>query len=228
MTSIPDERHEAAVRASLQWYEDVLALHGIPTAVDDALWRALAEPPRWHSAAKTLRPDAPVEQVVEAVSAFGPCSVADSYGTLDLTGVGFERLFTASWLHRAPLPADAEWPPGWGVVEEEAELDRWNDAFDTTGVLLPSVLTHPGFTVLACRGGDRLLGGAVLHVAGEVVELSNCWAEGDLPEDVAAMVACAAALHPGRPLVGYARGDELQRWEAAGFDRTGPQVVWVR
>ena len=95
------------MRASLQWYEDVFALHGIPTAVDDGLWRALAEPPRWHSAAKTLRPDVSVEQVVEAVAGFGPCSVADSYGTLDLTGVGFERLFTASWLHRAPLPPDA-------------------------------------------------------------------------------------------------------------------------
>ncbi|WP_377644918.1 hypothetical protein [Oryzobacter terrae] len=223
-----DARHEAAVRASLHWYEDVFALHGIPTTVADGLWRALGEPPRWHSAAKTLRPDVSVDQVRDAVAGFGHCSVADSYGTLDLGGAGFERLFTASWLHLEPLSEHGGWPPGWGTVDDEGELERWNDAFDTSGVLLPSMLGHPRFTVLACRAGGALVGGAVLHRTGEFVELSNCWAVGDGGEDIASMVACAGILFPQRPLVGYARGEELDRWCASGFRRTGPQVVWVR
>lgn len=218
----------AGVRASLAWYEDVFAVHGIPTRSDGALWWALAEPPPWHSAAKTLRHDVTADRVLHAVEPFEHCSVADSYGSLDLAPAGFERLFEARWLHReAPPPADTL-PEGWGVVTEPGELARWNERHDYAGVLLPAFLEHPRFAVLARHGPDGPVGGAVLHEAGATVELSNAWAAGGRDEDVAAMVACAAVLHPGRALVGYAHGDELGRWLAAGFRTTGTHVVWVR
>lgn len=219
---------EAGVRASLAWYEDVFAVHGIPTRSDDGLWWALAEPPPWHSAAKTLRRDVTSDRVLRAVEPFEHCSVADSYGTLDLAAAGFQRLFTASWLHREPPPPAATLPDGWHVVTEPGELATWNLRHDYTGVLLPDFLEHPRFTVLALGAVDGPVGGAVLHEAGDTLELSNAWALGGGAEDVAAMVACAAVLHPGRPLVGYAHGDELDRWLAAGFRVTGTHVVWVR
>ena len=220
--------HEAGVRASLAWYEDVFAVHGIPTRSDHALWWALAEPPPWHSAAKTLRRDVTVDRALRAVEPFEHCSVADSYGALDLAPAGFQQLFAADWLHReAPSPA-ANLPDGWGVVTERGELARWNERHDYTGVLLPPFLEHPRFTVLAQHGSKHPVGGAVLHEAGARVELSNAWAAEGRDEDVAAMVTCAAVLHPGRPLVGYAHGDELGQWLAAGFRATGKHVVWVR
>jgi hypothetical protein len=216
------------MHASLAWYEDVFAAHGIPTRSDDALWRALAEPPPWHSVAKTLRRDVTPDRVLRAVEPFEHCSVADSYGTVDLAPAGFQRLFTASWLHREAPPAATTLPRAWGVITEAGELARWNERHDYAGVLLPAFLEHPRFIVLARHGTGGPLGGAVLHEAGATVELSNAWAVRGGDEDVAAMVACAAVLHPGRPLVGYAHGDELGRWLAAGFRATGTHVVWVR
>ncbi|MFC7492105.1 MULTISPECIES: hypothetical protein [unclassified Knoellia] len=220
--------HEAGVRASLAWYEDVFAVHGISTRSDDALWWALSDPPPWHSAAKTVRRDVTVDRVLRAMEPFEHCSVADSYGTVDLAPAGFQQLFEADWLHREAASPQASLPKGWGVVSDPDELGRWNELHDYTGVLLPAFLEHPRFTILAQRESEELVGGAVLHEAGATVELSNAWAAGGQQEDVAAMVACAAVLHPGRALVGYAHGDELGRWIAAGFHTTGPQVVWVR
>ncbi|MFW5469947.1 hypothetical protein ACOCJ4_07875 [Knoellia sp. CPCC 206435] len=105
---------------------------------------------------------------------------------------------------------------------------RWNEKHDYTGVLLPAFLGHPRFTVLARYDSKDPIGGAVLHEAGATMELSNAWTAGRRGEDVAGMVKCAAVLHPGRPLVGYAHGDELGRWLAAGFRTTGAHDVWVR
>ena len=219
---------ESGVHASQAWYDDVFAVHGIPTRSDDALWWALAEPPPWHSAAKTLRRDVTADRVLRAIEPFEHCSVADSYGTVDLAPAGFQRLFVAGWLHREAQSPEASLPDGWGVVTEPVELARWNERHDYTGVLLPAFLDHPRFTVLARHESGDPVGGAVLHEAGATVELSNAWAAEGGKEDVAAMVACAAVLHPGRPLVGYAHGDEFGRWLAAGFRTTGTHVVWAR
>jgi len=41
--------------------------------------------------------------VLLAVEGFEHCSVADSFGALDLSAAGFELLFDATWVHRAPL-----------------------------------------------------------------------------------------------------------------------------
>jgi hypothetical protein len=58
--------------------------------------------------------------------------------------------------------------------------------------------------------------------------LSNGWALPGTTPDVAALVACAGALHPGRGIVDYAWGEELDALVEAGFSRLGPQVVWLR
>ncbi|MFW5468572.1 hypothetical protein ACOCJ4_00840 [Knoellia sp. CPCC 206435] len=223
-----DQQLRAAIGASLAWYEQVFALHGIPTRCEDGLWSALGEPPRWHSAAKTLRPDVDPERVVKVLAPFPGCGVADSFGTLDLSGHGFAPLFRATWLHRPPSADGAlTWPEGWSVLGDPDELAAWNEHQDTTGVLVPALLEHPDFTFLVRREGGAMVAGAVLHRTGEVVDLSNTWAAGDEADEVPAMVVCAEGLHPGLPMVGYSADDDLSHFTDAGFEALGPQVVWV-
>ena len=219
-----------AVDASLQWYDDVFAVHGIPTLLAGGLWCAKGEPPRWHSAAKTLDPTVPTDRVLLAVEQFEHCSVADSFGTLDPSAAGFELLFEATWVHRTPLvKPTGQMPGGWSVVTEPDELRSWNALHDTTGVLVPSLLAHPRFTFLARHEDGVLTGGAVLHdCRGEIVGLSNTWALPGRRLDVAAVVACVGAIHPGRGIVDYAWGADLDALVEAGFSPLGPQVVWVR
>ena len=223
------ERLDVAVRASAAWYDDVFEAHGIPSRRDDGLWNASAEPPQWHSAAKTLRPGVPVGRVVRSVEQFAECAVADSYADLDLGPHGFRPLFTASWVHRAASSgAASSRPDGWSVVSDVEDLAAWTALHGSTDVLLPALLTHPRFTFLVRRDAGAMVAGAVLHHAGGAVELSNTWAMTDGADDVASLVACAAALHPGLPVVGYDDGEALVRLLDAGFAEVGPHVVWVR
>lgn len=224
-----DRRLDVAVRASLAWYEDVFRVHRIRTRYEGGLWSACGEPPRWHSAAKTVHPDVPEARVVGAVEQFESCSVADSHGTLDLEGHGFHVLFRATWLFRAaPVSSTPSWPDGWSVVSDEDELAAWNTAQDTTDVLVPALLQHPRFTFLVRHASAQMVAGAVLHHVDDALELSNTWSRAEEADEIPSMLRCADVLYSDLPVVGYSRNDTLRSYTDAGFDTLGPQVVWVR
>jgi hypothetical protein len=223
-----DPRLRGAVDASRRWYDDVFALHGVPVRVEDGVWSALGTAPPWHSSAKTLSPGIETQRVTAAVAVHEHCAVADSFGDLEPERDGFELLIDAQWLYRDPAPERAAaLPAGWSVVTDADDLAEWATAHDYVGVLPARVLDHPRFRVLALRSTGGLVGGAIAHDAAGVVGLSNAWGEAAL--DVSdAVLAAVAVLHPGRAVVDYADGAELEAMVAAGFTPLGPQRVWVR
>jgi hypothetical protein len=223
----PDPRLLAAVTASRSWYDDVFALHRITMRSDENLWWAEGTPPRWHSAVKTLAPTSDPSDVLRRMERHAHGSVADSFGLLDLAPHGFDLLFAATWLHHPAVAATTS-PPGWSRVHEPELMARWNDQHDTVGVLPTDLWAHPRFTVLALHQGDELTGGAILHDAGAVVGLSNGWSSGEVPLDPRELLLLAAEVHPGRDVVDYAWGDDLDDMLDAGFEPVGPQHVWVR
>lgn len=197
----------AAVAASAQWYDDVFGALGIPRTRQGDLWVARGTPPPYHSAVKTLAPGVPTGEVLAAMAAFEHGTVADSFGDQDLAAHGFDLLIDAQWLHRpgttGPMPA------GWRVIGDAP----WND----------SVPRHPRLTFLGRFAGDELVGGVVLHDTSGAVGISNGW-QVAWPD----VVAAAGAIHPGRDLVDYAAGEDLDAAVAAGFAALGPQRVWLR
>jgi hypothetical protein len=222
-----DERLLAAVTASRRWYDDIFALHGIPTGSDESLWWADGAPPRWHSSVKTLVPTSDPTAALRRMEPHPAGSVADSFGLLDLAAHGFELLIDATWLHH-PGVKTGPWPTGWVCVEDADVMDRWNQQHDTVGVLPSDLWAHPRFVVLARRDGDDLTGGAVLHDTGTVVGLSNGWSSESIPLDPADLLALAANAHPGRAVVDYAWGDDLDAMVGGGFEPLGPQHIWTR
>jgi hypothetical protein len=218
-----DPRLRLAVEASRAWYDDVFALHGVTTACDQLLWRALGDPPPYHSVAKTLQPGVRASTVLAAVS--GPGSVADSYADLDLPG--FTVLFDATWVHHAGRRRGAS-PAAWRVVTTPETLAMWCERHDYVGVLTTAVLDRPAFTVLGRFDGDDLVGGAVLHDGSPCVGLSNTWAIPGQELDGEELLAAAHALHPERALSDYATGDDLQARLRAGWCAVGHHRVWVR
>ena len=207
----------------------MFALHGVPVVVADGLWAALGPPPAWHSAVKTVEPDVGVDAVLRAMERHEHASVADSFGTLDLAPYGFDLLIDATWLHRAPAgPPARDLPQAWSLVSDPDLLADWNEHNETAHVLLPSLLGHPHFTFLARHEDDLLTAGAVTHAAGPAVTLSNCWSIPGRYFDRRGLVACLDALHPDRPAIDYAWGDELAELQSLGFEPLGPQRVWIR
>lgn len=224
-----DPRLLAAIGASLGWYDDVFALHRIPTRLEHGLWSALGDPPPWHSVAKTVEPGVEAAQVLLATDAFERCSVADSFGDLTLDRHGFGLLFEAAWFHRPAVDGQpGPLPEGWSVVSTPPDLTAWNEAHDYSGVLLPGVLDNPRFRILARHREGALAGGAVTHLGTDVVDLSNVWGGDDDPSVYDEVLAAVQALHPGRAVTGYAAGAELEEMLARGFTAIGPQRVWIR
>jgi hypothetical protein len=225
-----DPRLRAAVDASLAWYADVFALHDIPASTDAGLWWALAPPPPWHSEVKTTEPGVDVARVL---SVYERGSVADSFGDLDLRPHGFTVLIEAMWVHHAGVAESSSGrPEGWTVVRDPGLLAEWNAAHDYAGVLLPAVLEHPAFSVLARQSGGALVGGAIVHrpqgSPHDVVGLSNAWSTDSDVVDHAELLAVVGALHPGAGVTDYAGGAELDAMVAAGYATLGPQRVWLR
>jgi hypothetical protein len=215
-----DPRLRCAVDASLGWYDDLCALHGVGSVLEDGIWSALAPPPPLHSAAFTLEPEASVDQVLARVADGPTGGVKDSFTTVDLGVAGWDLLFSASWLHRPPARPRAT---RWVAVTDEQRLAAWTAGHDTADVLLPGLLRSAHFRVLARYDGDRVVAGAVARLGSGTVDLSNVHGDVDWDE----LASAVAAVFPGRPLVGYERGDDLAAAVAAGFVPVGDLRVWV-
>jgi hypothetical protein len=220
------------VDASCAWYDDVFALHSVPTRAADGLWWAEGPPPPWHSAVKTTRPGVAVTRVVAALAGAAGGGVADSFGDLDLRPHGLDPIIEATWLHHpGVVTVGRALPPGWSLVRTRELLAEWNEQHDYAEVLTTDVLDRPSFTILAHHEGPTLVGGAVVHRPGArrpgVVGLSNTWSSGGRAVEHDTLLEVVAALHPGQAVTDYAVGAERDAMLAAGYAALGPQVVWV-
>jgi hypothetical protein len=216
----------AAVDASLSWYDALCSVHGVPCGIEDDVWCAYAPPPPLHSNAKTVEPGARPDRALAAVTGAG--GIADSFGAFDLTGEGYQLLFEAQWIHRpAPPVGTRQLPSGWSTVGTESDLQGWTSRHDTQSVLLPALLQRSAFRVLGKKQDDSYVAGGVLHLGTGVVGVSNVWST-EAAVDWSQLVNAATAVFPGRALVGYEHGAELDHAAAAGFTPLGPQRVWVR
>jgi hypothetical protein len=224
-----DSRLRSAVDASVGWYEDLCALHGVGTMLDDGVWSALQPPPPLHSDAVVVEPAASVDRVVARLDGRVHCGVKDSFANVDLSGEGMDLLFAATWLHRdggrweqRPLPS------GWVVVRTADRLAEWTGQHDTADVLLPPLLRRGHFRFLAKQVDDRIVAGAVARLGSGAVDVSNVHAEPGHPVDWAELADAVGACFPGRPLAGYERGEALDAALAGGFVPVGDLRVWVR
>jgi hypothetical protein len=229
---VTDSRLRAAVDANLGWYGDLCALHGVAASLDDGLWWARTSPPPLHSDAVVVEPDVTARQVLDRVTDRPRCGVKDSFATLDLGDDGLRVLFDASWMYcEAPTPTNPS-PrsdtSAWSRVTTAAELATWTSLHDTTGVLLPGLLDLAHFAVLARYVDGGIVAGAVARLAGGVVDVSNTYAVPGHRLDWSELVDVVAERFPGRALVGYTRGDELDAATAAGFTAVGDLRVWLR
>lgn len=224
-----DRRLRAAIDASIGWYEDLCAAHGIGSAIDAGLWVSRSAPPPLHSDAVLLQPTVTERDVLEAIAGRVHAGVKDSFATLDLTGGGMQELFSATWIHREATddPPNSDSATLWRQVTTPEELAEWTDRHDTSDVLLPRLLDRAHVSILARYEGDRRVAGAVARLGTGVVDISNVHGV-DADVDWSEVAQAVAQQFPGRAMVGYERGDDLVAARAAGFDAVGELRVWTR
>jgi hypothetical protein len=221
-------RLRAAVDASVGWYEDLCALHGVGSVLRDGLWSSTSPPPPLHSDAEVVEPTVTAEQILERLDGRAQCGVKDSFGTLDLSSRGMDLLFSATWIHRPAATPAVTGAHGWEVVQTVDDLAEWTAGHDTAAVLLPGLLERAHFTILAKRESGRIVAGAVARLGSGTVDVSNVHAAPGHSVDWAELARVIQWHYPGRQLVGYERGDDLAAAIEGGFQPVGDLRVWMR
>lgn len=224
-----DQRLRSAVDASIGWYDDICALHGVGSILDDGVWSALETPPPLHSDAVAVEPEVTADRVIARLDGRVHCGVKDSFATMDLSGEGMDLLFSATWIHReAGKGLERRAPSGWGAVTTAAELAVWTGQHDTSDVLLPPLLQRAHFRILAKYVDNRIVAGAVARLGSGTVDVSNVHAIPGHQLDWAELSTVIDTHFPGRPLVGYERGEDLNAALDGGFAPVGELRVWLR
>lgn len=225
---------EMAAANNAVWCDLVCRSHGVPTSVDGEAWTSTARAPRFYPDAVTLVPDPSVANLLERVDTSAGCSVKDSFASIDLSGNGFRVLFDASWLARTPgAPRQTAPPAGWEVVRDADALGEWQCAWRGDDVpsdlFRPELLANDEVAVLAERKEGRIVAGAILTNAAEVVGISNVFT--DPARSSMTWLDCvtvADTVFPGATLVGYETGGALAVAATAGFEAAGSLRVWIK
>lgn len=223
--AVPDA--EAALN-NAAWCDAMCRAHGRAGVFGPDAWTSPRRTPPLYPDAVTLSPRADAAGLLAAVDAGPGASVKDSFAALDLRPAGFQVLFEATWIHRpAPVPAPPAGDVSWRAVRDESALRAWEDACfegEQPGLFPPALPAEPDVVILAGYAGGEVVCGCVLNgtPGGRTAGVSNVF--GDPDTAWAGAVAQAAALFPGRPLVGY----EADPAPAVrhGFTPGGPLRVW--
>ena len=220
-----DPRLRRAVDANVGWYQDIFALHGIGSVLEDGLWCCMAPPPALHSDAVVVEPTVRAEQVAHRLAGRARAGVKDSFAALDMSSADMKVLFTATWIHREPATTGRT---AWRVVRSADDLAAWNAGWDTAAVLLPALLHRAHIQILERAEGGAVTGGAIARLGSGVVDVSNVHGLGDHAVDWPELATAIASAFPDRPIVGYERGTDLDAAVAGGFTRVGDLRVWAR
>jgi hypothetical protein len=229
------------------WCDAVCRSHGAPGTFRSGLWLNLCRvPPLYPNAVTLAGPERSGDQlrgIAELLAAgiAGGYAVKDSFGALDLTSIGFEVLFEATWIFRPETSSGIDALPAaehWRRVAQPAELAAWEKAWRAASgngegsfspsLFRPALLVDPDLAILALFRDDAIFGGAIANRAAGAIGLSNVFAvESDL-EVVWAMAVChAGAAFPGLPIVGYEAADALACPRKLGFEPLTPLKVWI-
>ncbi len=227
----------AAVRNNAFWCDAVCRAQGSPGEFTATIWFHRRGTPPFYPDAVTL-----AETEVEAAEAIATLinsdkrdwAVKDSYATLDLAPLGFTMLFEAEWIGmRTPVSPPS--PFTWQRMESAVDLARWEaewgkaNGSTTQKIFTEPLLQDPEIAfLLGFKHGQPVGGGILNHHAG-VVGHSNLFAEARHGEAIRrGLIAQAASLYPGEPLVGYEHGDDLDEALRTGFELLGPLRVWLK
>ncbi len=241
-------RIEQAARNNAIWCDTVCRAHGTPGEFYDALWINRYPVPRFYSNAVSLSGQRDSAMQLTRIQALidsglpGSWSVKDSFCTLDLTELGFQVLFKATWLWRATAatkPHGANTGTRWTWVRSAPELAQWETAWSSEPantsvallprVFVPALLADQNLAFIAAYQDAAIVAGAIANRTDDVVGLSNAFAS--VANSDLFWAECVAAVQvrfPGLPLVGYQRGPGLAVAQAVGFERLHDLTVWIR
>ncbi|WUC17365.1 hypothetical protein OG256_46445 [Streptomyces sp. NBC_00564] len=225
----------AAARNNAEWCAAMCRSHGVAGEFGLQAWAAPVRTPLYYPDAVTLAPNSDPLALAARIDASSPgASVKDSFADLDLTGIGFQVLFEAQWMHRPPgapaITSDLAWSVAGTPDTLHAWACAWDDGDGNAGLFRPELLKDPATFVLAGHSPDgRVVAGAVASRSDQVVGISNVFALHSGGPGAAWPVVLDAVhrLFPNLPVVDYEHGEDLEVAKCHGFEPIGPLRIWL-
>jgi hypothetical protein len=229
-----DDRAILGARNNADWYEAVFEAHGLGYSRLPCAFIALDTPPPYFAALTVLSPDDEADllrELARAAERFGGVmALKDSFRRLDPEANGFETLFEASWIWRAPQQATM--PEGWVVVRRPGDLSLWEDGWKRNGSptdrrMFPEpLLARDDVFFLGRKVHERFVAGCIANLSDDSVGFSNVFSETSI-NVVAEAADAVSAVNGNLPTVGYETGTALDHAILLGFEIVGGLRILV-
>ncbi len=232
-----DRRLGAAVRNNAAWCDAMCRAHGIVGELTSQAWTSRTRTPPLYPDATTLDPRTDERTVLTGIDSSSGCSIKDSFATLDLEQFGFAVLFDATWIHGSfdeSTGDNGDPRVTWSTVDSVPALSNWEQAWagasEVTNLFVPALLDDPNISVISGAADGTVVAGGVLNRLDDVVGISNLFGADTVDPDAVwiALTRWSAEAFPGRCVVGYESGPELDAAVGVGFTPVGPLRVWLR
>lgn len=233
---------QAAALNNAVWCDAVCAAGGSVTEFNDGLWRSHRPGPPYFPSVVSLSPAMGLAAVERALPQSGGVSVQvavkDSFSDLDLSPIGFTKLFDACWIWREPGPAETRATQlTWRRIVSHGSLRAWEAGWwpegpvdaDHQWIFRPAALLgRSDIAFLSGHVGDELVAGAAVTQTGAFIGLTCSFfpptQRVSLHQE---LLTVLDAWYPSRPVLGYESGDDLAESKALGFRELGPLRVWL-
>ncbi len=232
-----DRRLGAAVRNNAAWCDAMCRAHGIAGELTARAWTSRIRTPPLYPDAITLDPRTDEYTVLTRIDPSPGCSIKDSFAALDLEQFGFAVLSDATWIHGSfdeSTGINGDPRVFWSAVASVQTLTEWEQvwagASEVAKLFVPTLLDDPNISVISGAVDGTVVAGGVLNRLDDVIGISNVFGADAIGLDAAwnGLTRWAAEWFPGRAIVGYESGAELDAAVGVGFTPIGPLRVWLK
>lgn len=216
------------------WIHEAVSAIGLPGEFTPVLWQNQHDMPPIFPNADTL--GGTESEQLAAITALikrrpgRVTAVKDAWARLDLTPLGFEPLFEATWIYRdaSPLATPAE-----NVRLERVTTAAGLRAFavacngeELAGVYSPRLLSRPDIAWIAAHREGNIIGGVTAFLAHGMNGINNLFAPDNAIAD--GLIRAAVNAFPDVPACGYEGEDTAAPFLVLGFQTVGKLRVWIR
>lgn len=170
--------------------------------------------------------------------------ITDSWSALDLSGLGFEVLFTDPWLYRPPGPPPVIPRPDGLLIErvtaaddlaqfEAASCDGFGSpdisVIGPHGFYAAALIETPRMTFFTGRVNGRVVAGAMAHVSDGLAAVNTLFTLAEFRGRGygAAMAWTATLARPDLPAMTTASEMSDRIFRRMGFMEIGQRTVWI-
>ena len=236
------EKRSKAIQNNLDLYKIILGSHQVESFETDDLWYCLEQTPPLYSNLITKKETWTPDSIFEAIDQiyltkrWAEWAVKDSFGTLNLTGYGFLKLFDAQWIYLPFKNFKTRNDPRiqFKIANNEDGLLKWIIAWESgeaesigNKIFKSTMLSNPNVYFLTAYQGTQIVGGCLVNRTGNVLGISNSFGPESDIRYWSGLISFVLENIAPLDIVGYFGNDLLHLLMSLSFEAVGNLSVWL-